>query len=248
MEETGDVFAWGFWGVLATILSVIAMILIYRAQRKIKNLSYEIISNTQLLGVEAEMQGKVKILYNDEEVNSVHLLTLKFTNFGNQSITSSDYERHLSVVFDSNSKILTHDIIDQEPNNLGVTSEVDFNKISLNKVLMNSKDSFSLKTLISNYDGLPTVDGRITGVKSIGKYVENLLLVKAFMFIALLSIIAAVGVFIFADDEIAISTLYVTKKAMASMLFLISYTSMLMALLSNKKLLKLVVRRAVLRN
>lgn len=44
-------------GEILAILAVIVTIIIYFAQRKIKKLSYEIVSNTQLLGVKEEMQG-----------------------------------------------------------------------------------------------------------------------------------------------------------------------------------------------
>jgi hypothetical protein len=79
MEELMRDPLWTFVGVVFAILAVIVTILIFFAERKIKRLSYEFTSNTQLLGVKDEIQGKVQVLYDGEEVTktSKKLLQIK---------------------------------------------------------------------------------------------------------------------------------------------------------------------------
>lgn len=169
MEELIKDPLWPFVGVVCAILAVVVPVLIFFAQRKTKMLSYEVTSNTQLLGVEDEIQGKVKILYDGKEVKNVHLLTIRFTNSGNQSISKSDYERPLSIEVDANAKVLTHEVVDEIPENLGISVTLNGSKLIFSPALMNAKDSFSIKTLISDFEGKPIIDGRINGVKSISK-------------------------------------------------------------------------------
>ena len=45
---------WTFIGVIFAILAVFVTVLIFFAQRKTKKLSYEVVTNTQLIGVKDE--------------------------------------------------------------------------------------------------------------------------------------------------------------------------------------------------
>ena len=151
------------------VLAILAMVGIFLAQRKKKNLSYDIISNISLLGVGNALQKKVKVLYEDSEVKNVHLLTLRFINNGNQPIDESDYGRSTKISFNDNAVILTCEIIDEEPANLRLELEQRENILLLSPLLLNPKDAFSVKTLIGNFGSFPIIDGRIKGVKSISE-------------------------------------------------------------------------------
>lgn len=163
---------WTFVGVICAVVSVIITILIFIAQRKIKRLSYEFTSSTQLLSVKDEIQGKIQVLYDGEEVKNVHLLTIRFVNNGNQSISSADYERPVSIEVNSEAKILTHEVINESPENLGLSVFLDGRKLIFSSVLINAKDSFSIKALISDFKEV-YIDGRINGVKSVSEYKEG---------------------------------------------------------------------------
>ena len=206
--------------------------------RKTKKLSYEITSNTQLLGVKDEIQGKVQVLYEGEEVKNVHLLTLKFSNTGNQSISSADYERPLSIQINTEAKILTHEIVEEEPENLGVEVNLDENKLFFSPVLLNAKDSFSVKALISDFEAEPEVDGRIIGVKSISKYSEGQV---AFILIMLFSLILiGLGAPNMDKDElILLFGIEISKGIIGGVLFGAGYLLILFGMLRNKRILKM---------
>ena len=148
--------------------------MIYYAQRKKKKLSYEILSSTQLLSIEEEIKGKVKVLYEGYDVKNVYLLSFKFINNGNQPISSDDFEKPLNILLNKKATILTVEIIREEPSNLGLNFDVNNNNISFDPLLLNVRDSFSIKSLVSDFEGPPVIEGRIKGVKTISKYVEGI--------------------------------------------------------------------------
>jgi hypothetical protein len=239
MEELIRDPAWTFVGVVCAILAVVVTIFIFFAQRKIKRLSYEITSNTQLLGVEDEIQGKVQVLCDGKEVKNVHLLTIRFLNNGNQSISSSDYERPLSIEINLDAKVLTHEVIDEAPENLGATVALEGSKLIFSPVLMNAKDSFSIKTLISDFEGNPTIDGRINGVKSISKYRESQ---WPFLIISIISfVLIGVGALNF-DKQGVFSVLGIETSAgkVGVALFITGYILMMVGMIKNKLALPIV--------
>ena len=131
--------------IILGILVISAMVGIFLAQRKKKNLSYDIISNVSLLEVENDLQKKVKVLYEGSEVKNVHLLTLRFINNGNQPIDGNDYAGPIKISFNDNAVILTCEIIDEEPVNLGLKLCKTENVLLLPPLLLNSKDAFLSK-------------------------------------------------------------------------------------------------------
>ena len=150
-----------------------AMVWIFRAQIEKKKLSYEIISITRLLKVETTIREKVQVIYEGREVQNVHLLTLKFINNGNQAISSSDYEHSIDITLNDKAVIMTHEIIDEKPTKLKIRLKLrGKNTILLSRALLNRKDSFSVKVLISDFDGHIEVGGRIKGVKHISERKE----------------------------------------------------------------------------
>lgn len=109
---------WQFVGaVLAAIAIVIAVFFYYR-QRKRKRLSYQILANTPVLTVDEQIRGKLKVSYEDIPVQNLKLLLLKFINTGNLPIATGDFERPLSISFDSEAKILSSEVIASSPSDL----------------------------------------------------------------------------------------------------------------------------------
>ena len=164
---------WQFVGAILAIIAIVISIAIYYAQRKRKKLTYEIISKTSILSLAEEIEGKLKIIFEGEQVNQVHLLVIRLTNTGNTPITSKDYEREIKLLFGDTSKILTADVSETIPENLGATITKTEQEIILKPVLLNSGDAVTIKALISQFDGSVSIDGRVVGIKSIEKRKDN---------------------------------------------------------------------------
>jgi hypothetical protein len=159
--------AWQFVGALITLLALFVSILIYRAGKNRKALSYEFLSRTPLLSMEDEIKGKLQILFEGEPVSKVYLVVLRLTNTGNTPIVSSDYERDVSFLLENSTRILTAEISETNPENLTASLEVSDNKISMKPVLLNKGDSVTIKALLGEFFGTINADCRIVGVKKI---------------------------------------------------------------------------------
>jgi len=160
---------WQIVSVFVAIIAVFVSVGLYFKQRRRKSLSYEIIASTSLFSMKEEIKGKIRILYDDKPVQQVHLIELKLKNSGNMPILHTDYERPVSLNFGEEAQILTTEIREMNPENLGASVLIEKNKVTIGKTLMNEGDSFNIKMLVSKFDGKIHFDGRIIGVKEISQ-------------------------------------------------------------------------------
>lgn len=164
---------WQFVGAILAVLAIIISIAIFLFQRRNKTLTYEIISRTAVLSASEEIAGKLQILFQGEAVRKVHLLVLKLANTGNVPVISSDYEREINFIFSDCEKILSAEISETNPAKLIAELIVKDKNIVLKPLLLNPGDSITLKALISGFESNIEVEGRVVGVKTIGKRTES---------------------------------------------------------------------------
>lgn len=154
-------------GVLIAILSLVVTTIFYYKSRHKKSLSYEILSESPLISVDAQIKGKLQISLNDKPVGNLHMILIRFINDGNLPISANDYERPVSIEFVDTSNIISAEFVNANPDNLVTTLTVGNGSVSIKPVLMNSGDSFTVKILVSEYNGEFGVDTRILGVKNL---------------------------------------------------------------------------------
>lgn len=165
---------WNFIGVIIACVTLVITVILYFFQKNKKGLSYEILSKTSLLTNREKLEGKIKILYENQEVKNVKFLEIKILNTGNVGIPSSDYEKPLRFIFEEKAKILTSEIVKSEPKSLTTSLNIRQNEIILQPILMNSKDYIVIKVLVSNLINEEIIiDGRIKDVKDIKKQHES---------------------------------------------------------------------------
>lgn len=225
---------WNFIGVIIAILTIVTTLIIYLLQRRKKAISYEITSKNALLTTKEKIQGKIKILYNNTEVENVNFYELKISNTGNLGIPSEDYEKPIRFKFDSGVEILSAEIIDSNPKSLTTDVEINNNEITINPILMNSKDSFTLKTIISNSeDSGVIVDARIKDVMEIKKLGEsNMRLVYAG--IGILITIAGMVQMIRIEERVKVETPWTLEKSISVGLIVIGYIFMIMFVFKSR--------------
>src|SRR5438132_14078112 len=85
--------------LIATIVGIVVAIIIaviglgyFQWWRNRKRMSYEITSDVQLVSAQEELEGRVEIRYEGQPVKDVHLLVIKLTNDGYQSIKKDYFE------------------------------------------------------------------------------------------------------------------------------------------------------------
>ena len=165
---------WTAIGVIATIIlglaAIIVAIILFLLGKKKKRLAYYIVSNTQLVGIENSIQDKIKILYDEKQVTNVHLISIKFINSGNEPISVDDFDKPISIRYDSNVNVLTHEILEKYPKNLDAVTRGKEEVIEVEPLLLNIKDEFTVNILASNFDGDIDISARIRGVKELEIY------------------------------------------------------------------------------
>ena len=157
-------------GLLAVIAAITVPLIIYFLQKSKKRLAYEVVSNTQLVGVKSEVQNKIKIYYENKLVADVHLLLIRIINNGNQSISIGDFAKRIDINLGNNLNILTCEILRQYPDNLDVNVIKMINSIEIEPLLLNPKDNFTIKILLSDYKEDFEVSARIEGIGKIEVY------------------------------------------------------------------------------
>lgn len=160
---------WQFIGAVFAFVTISISLGIYLLQKKKKIICYEIISKSPLLSWREEKEGKFKISYEGQVVNNVLSVIIQFTNNGNQPIASNDFERKISISFNDKSKILSVEAFKVEPPNLDLTLTINENQISISPLLLNPKDSFTIRAFLTESDGIFNLDYRIIGVNKISE-------------------------------------------------------------------------------
>lgn len=142
-----------------------------------KALSYNISSQTPLLNIQEKDKWDIQILFNKKPVQDVHLIEIDVFNSGYQEIRPGDYERPISFNFGENTQILSAEKSKVSPESLKPSIKIEEGtKVLLDPILLNPKDSITIKMLVSQYKNRPTPNVRIAGVKNIKdarKFIKN---------------------------------------------------------------------------
>lgn len=164
------------------IITIAIMIIIFLFQRQTKKLSYEIILNTSLVKVSSEIKDKIEVYYEKNKVENPQLLIIRFLNNGNQPIISSDFEENIKLVFSDDAKIIQCYSTNLNPTGLSLNFHHAENTITINPLLLNSNEGFTLNLIIEGQDSSFNIIDRIKGV-SIKKYKEPFLIVNSWIYL-----------------------------------------------------------------
>jgi hypothetical protein len=162
-----------FWTFLKTdggratlgILSLVLAVTLYRLNKKSKKLVYQTISKTRVLTVRKGLAGRVEILFDGNPVQEVGLLQMKITNIGTETIKSSDFVRPIKFMLPQGQKVIDADFVQFDPPGLAPRLQRDDNSVTIEPLLLNANNSFQVKLLIANFNGIVAIDSRIEGVE-----------------------------------------------------------------------------------
>ena len=226
---------WQFVGVLLAIVALAVSFIIYSLQRQRKTLSFEVVSRNQLLTVGEELEGKLQVLYEGHPAKDICLIVLKLFNSGNVPVATADYERPISFCTGAGSKILSAAVTEREPEALSVETEVDQIRIVVQPVLLNAKDSITLKLLVSDFSGSVVADARIVGVKAITRVGESS---GYFTFLMVCGLAMSAFGIVFALTHLpkpAVESTLPGEVKFGIVVFAIGYVAMLVGMLKNRR-------------
>jgi hypothetical protein len=165
--DIGEIAGSPIWTVLATILAAAAIgvsIWLYRRDRTRKSLAYEV-KQVELVSVhQAAPKGRIKILFDDEEIKHVHLIEAQIENNGNVPVTVEDFEQAIVIDLGEGATALTADISKVTPDNLEVEVRPDGNQVEIQPLLLNPGDCMTLKIFARDFGGKVERRYRIVGI------------------------------------------------------------------------------------
>lgn len=157
------------WQIISIVVAIGVPLSLFIIQRWIqrKELSYNIISRTPLLNLQGKNKWDIQILFDKKPVQDVDLIEIEILNSGHQEIRPNDYEYPISFNFGENTKILSAEKSEVNPESLQPSIRIEGLKVVIDPILLNPKDSITIKMLVSRYEKKPTPNVRIAGIKDI---------------------------------------------------------------------------------
>jgi hypothetical protein len=159
--------------LLGIFFTSIVSVVIYRRQQSRKGVIYKVISNTPLLSLKEEAKGKIKVLFGTKPVNNARLVILKVWNSENTPILPNEYIDPIRVKFGDNVEVLDAEVLEAVPSDIKdkakASLKLDKDSVVLEPLLLNSKDSITLKFLLAQTPLTEEVQlsARIVGVNQI---------------------------------------------------------------------------------
>jgi len=169
VDRIPDIMHDPIWQVLGVFLAI-AAIAIAMALRHRKSLVYIIDSVVPLLVGVKSVQSKLRIFYGNKRIKLPYVLIIRIFNSGNQPVKPDDYVDPITISFTERTKIISAEILREHPQNLSMKLNFDTKDIKLAPVLLNPKDSFTLKLIVDDFDNDIEIKARIAGIKSIKNY------------------------------------------------------------------------------
>jgi hypothetical protein len=169
LADLGEVLGSPIWTVLATVFAAVTIgvsIWLARRNRTRKDMSYEV-NVTELVSVHSaasDAKGRIKIYFDDEEIEQVHLVEARIENTGNVPIKADDFDQPLMVELGENARPLTVDVADVTPADLRATASSYKTGAVLAPLLLNPGDGLTLKILARNLRRSPECHYRVVGI------------------------------------------------------------------------------------
>lgn len=162
------------WAVIAAIAAVVAIFISIKHHQR-KAISYKIVSDTPLLSLKEEVKSRVQVLFDAKPVSNTRLVVLKVFNSGNVPIEVKEFENNepIKIDFGNSTEILDAELLESFPSDIKDKAKVTFKDeiggVMLEPLLLNSKDSVTLKVLLAqtHLSKEIKVTARIVGVHQI---------------------------------------------------------------------------------
>jgi len=167
-------FIISFLGVIGTIITIYAFFF----QQKKTELTYEIIANTNVLDIRAEV-SKLDVLYDGTSLKhrneNLRIISVRVINSGTENILNSFYDDNAPLGLElSGGKIIENPEILEASNeyiksNLRISLD-SLVKVTFSKVILESKEYFVIKLLVlhpSNVSPAIKAVGKVAGIRTI---------------------------------------------------------------------------------
>lgn len=143
--------------------------------------------------VEEGIKEDIEIFYKSKPVKQVQLLILRILCSGTIPIMPKDYVSPITINMGKATRILSAQIINKNPEDLEIELTIKENAVVLERVLLNPKESITLRIFADKINPDIQIRGRWAGVKIVNQLSEESKLANAFYWGALVSLALGMG-------------------------------------------------------
>lgn len=159
---------WQFVGVTVSLLALAATLYLNFSAKPHRSLRVDILSNSPLVSVNADIAGDIQIVYKERPVRTLSLILLRLENAGNEPIVETDFSEPIHISLSPEAEIGEVTVQETRPEGIPLQPELTSpNQVQLARVLLNPGDQAILKILAVNNDGTLAIDARIAGISQI---------------------------------------------------------------------------------
>jgi hypothetical protein len=160
---------WVVVSALAAIAALIIPIVLFAVGRQSKALAVETISRATVADLTDPALSLLRLTYNAHPVNQVTMVTIEVANRGTRPVEPRDFECPIVIHFEVPDSLLAVTLGEKDPRNLAPQIMSDASSITIAPMLLNPGDRFRLTLLLRGGFSEPTVDSRISGIRSISR-------------------------------------------------------------------------------
>jgi hypothetical protein len=164
---------WQGVGAIAGVIAVgVTLALAYLARRR-RRLAFGY-TTFPLVSINKEVKDKVRVVFDGQIVQNVHLQNLSIVNIGNVPIRRDDFEHPLAIFFSRDARALSAELVHRHPSELKVSLQLEedgegyITRVLIAPLLLNPADGFRIRVLVAGAsDGKQPVSdmsARIAGV------------------------------------------------------------------------------------
>lgn len=154
-----------FWGIAGIIGGIVVATFFFVVQRKIKILEYQV-DSTKLITDEMINIPGIKITLDSQPVRNLTSTTIKFTNSGNQTITSDDFATLAPLGISVTGRFFNiqhgYHTTSDNPNSIPFVKTLDDKTVNIEFDFLKQKQSCSITIL---HDGALSVLGELKSGK-----------------------------------------------------------------------------------
>lgn len=158
------------WRFIEPYIVVVGLVLsiwsIFFASDK-RELSYEIVSTTEVGTLQPEYLPGIQISYGGKSIERGGVTTIRITNTGDSPIYPKEFDGSIGFHLDSESKFIGSKIVNILPNNLKPSLSLNNGIINMAPLLLNSGDEVTIQAIAEGNLKDVRVTARIGGISEI---------------------------------------------------------------------------------
>lgn len=129
-----------------------------------RQLSYEILSTTEIGSLKSEYLPSIQITYGGESIERGGIVTIRIINTGESPIYAREFDGPIQILLDDNSRFVDSKVVDAYPKNLNPSLSIQKGEINIAPLLLNSNDRLTVQAIAKgNLENIHVL-GRIGGI------------------------------------------------------------------------------------